>query len=236
VTKLVDALLLTVAPVCCRFLQLECCQASLTYIFCWFNGYWAHIFYEDALCYTTFETLVGSSGFIALWNDTRLVSRVEFRKDSIDGEVIDEATAVALNKEFHPGNAPTEEPSTSSEPAEPATDQAPKRRRVLCAMPSARPRAASQALHHHFSAWPAPPVPCHSRPRPATYAPNAFVRVVYAAEHTQKGGLPVSHWVDAAAIHQHLSACRHLLARQPQPPSSQSPPSRRWRCQIVLYL
>jgi hypothetical protein len=113
-----------------------------------------HIFYEDAPCYTTIESLLENKYFIALWNDASLVSKIEFRKDTLDGELIDEAQAIALNKAFHPGNAPTDEPSSSSAPTEPVTDSAPKRRRTLCATPSARSYAASRAtgLHHHFSA------------------------------------------------------------------------------------
>ena len=80
---------------------------------------WSHCFFYDHLAFCTLEAFLNSTEFVALWNDASIVSQWSFHRDSMHGEQITEAEAVAINKTFK-----AEPPS----PNVPSTEQAPRRR------------------------------------------------------------------------------------------------------------
>jgi len=100
------------------------------------GGYWAHIEKKESPLYTTLDELIADPQFIAIWNDERLVKKITFRMDRMDGPGIGEEEAISLNSAFDPSAPPPATPgagssSTRTDDSPPATEQAPKRRRTF---------------------------------------------------------------------------------------------------------
>ena len=98
------------------------------------GGYWAHLKPTHDPGFCKLRDFLNCDDFVALWNDTTLIKNVTFYKDSLKGPVISEAEACRLNELFDPDvsralHEAAAGAGSSSDP--PATESAPKRRRVF---------------------------------------------------------------------------------------------------------
>ena len=104
------------------------------------GGYWAHLKSRHDPGFCSLSDFLNSSDFVEIWNDAALVKNVTFHKGRLTGPVISEAEAIRLNELFDPDvelAIAVDVASSSSDP--PATESAPKRRRVFgrtsCTLP-----------------------------------------------------------------------------------------------------